>query len=210
MSVIFQSFYKTVEKCLKKIEYCLSKWIYKLRLSHLGEKCFISSDACFVGFTDNISLGDHVFLGNRVKLSCDKSSSRIEIGSNTQIHDSSMLLTYGGSIIVGSECSINPMCILYGHGGLIIGNQVRIAAQTVIIPANHNFSDIDQPICKQGHQAKGITIEDNVWIGSSVKILDGCRIGSGSVIGAGSVVTKSVPPFSIAVGVPAKVIKKRN
>jgi acetyltransferase-like isoleucine patch superfamily enzyme len=53
-------------------------------------------------------------------------------------------------------------------------------------------------------------IEDDCWLGSGVKVLDGVTIGKGSVIGAGSVVTKNIPPFSVAVGVPARVIKSRN
>ena len=80
----------------------------------------------------------------------------------------------------------------------------------MIIPSNHNFEDINKPIREQENISKGITIEDNVWIGHGCSILDGVNVGKGSVIAAGSVVNKSIPQFSVAGGVPAVVIKKRQ
>jgi acetyltransferase-like isoleucine patch superfamily enzyme len=120
-----------------------------------------------------------------------------------------MLLTYGGHIRIGDNCSVNPFTIVYGHGGVRIGHGVRIAAQTVIIPANHNVVTDGQPIYQSGVSAKGIDIDDHVWIGSGSRILDGVRIGRNAVIGAGSVVTKSVPENATVAGVPARVIKQR-
>jgi len=119
------------------------------------------------------------------------------------------LLTYKGDIQIGENCSVNPFTILYGLGGLKIGNNVRIAAHSVIVPANHNFSNVEIPIYKQGSTCLGVEIQDDVWIGSNCTILDGVVIGKGSVIAAGSVVTKSVEPYSIVAGVPAKLIRKR-
>lgn len=142
-------------------------------------------------------------------LSCDGGGS-ISVGAKTRIHPYAMLLTYGGNISIGRHCTVNPYNILYGHGGLTIGDRVRIAAHCVIIPAQHRFNQSDTPIHEQGISAKGIFIEDDVWIGANCTILDGVRIGRGSVIGAGSVVTKSIEPNSVAVGVPARVIRTRE
>lgn len=128
----------------------------------------------------------------------------------TSIGDFAYLLACGGTIDIGAHCTIQLFCVLYGHGGLTIGNFVRIATQTVIVPSNHNFDRLDIPISQQGYTAKGVTIEDDVWIGAGCKILDGVTIGQGSVIGAGSVVNRSIPPYSVAVGVPARVIRKRG
>jgi len=134
----------------------------------------------------------------------------LKIGKYTTIHDGAYLRLYGGFINIGENCSINPYCVIYGHGGLEIGNNVRIAAHCTIIPANHIYDDINIPITEQGEKMLGIKIMNDVWIGTGVRILDGVTIGQGSVIGAGSVVVKSIPDYSVAVGVPAKIIKKRG
>lgn len=142
--------------------------------------------------------------------SLDGANGRISLGDRCVIHPGTMLLPYGGTISLGNDCSVNPYCVLYGHGGLTIGNDVRIAAHTVIIPGNHVFSDPDLPIRSQGMSQLGIEIGDDVWIGCHVTILDGSRIGRGSVIAAGSVVRGNVAPFSIMGGVPARLLKKRD
>jgi acetyltransferase-like isoleucine patch superfamily enzyme len=80
----------------------------------------------------------------------------------------------------------------------------------MMIAANHVFSDPDRPIHSQGLDHAPITIEDDVWIGGRVNVVAGVTVGRGSVIGAGAVVTKDVPPYSVAVGVPARVIKSRR
>lgn len=134
----------------------------------------------------------------------------ISIGKFSVVHDYAMILSYGGKIQIGDFCTVNPFCILYGHGGLRIGNGVRIAASTIIIPANHGFDDIEKFIFQQDETRQGIVIEDDVWIGAGTKILDGVRIGQGSVIGAGSVVTKNIENFTIAAGNPARTIRKRG
>jgi acetyltransferase-like isoleucine patch superfamily enzyme len=75
---------------------------------------------------------------------------------------------------------------------------------------NHVFADPDRPIRLQGETAKGIRIGRDVWLGNGVRVTDGVEIGDGCVIGAGSVVTRSIPPYSIAVGSPARVIRQRR
>lgn len=158
--------------------------------------------------TKRKKLDRNIKVKRTARIKCN-SGGEIQIGSNTEILDYALLLTYGGSIKIGERCSINPFCVIYGHGGVVIGNDVLIAAHTVIIPSNHNFDDTSRTIMSQGNTSKGIIIEDDVWIGSGCKILDGVTIGKGSVIGAGSVVTRSIEPFSIAVGVPARIVRKR-
>ena len=121
-----------------------------------------------------------------------------------------MLLTHGGDIRLGDDCSVNPFTIIYGAGGTTIGNGVRIAAHSIIVPENHNPGSDALPIIASGKTRRGVRIEDNVWIGSGVRVLDGVHIGRNAIIGAGSVVTKSVPSDVTAVGIPARVIKFRN
>ena len=138
----------------------------------------------------------------------------IYIGKNSSVAPNAVLQ---GNIQIGENSSVQYNTLMTGYGepgdtkGLIkIGNNVRIAPNVMIISANHIYENPDIPICKQGMDIKPITIEDDVWVAGRVNIMAGVTIGKGSVIGAGSVVTKDIPPYSVAVGVPAKVIKKRG
>ncbi len=133
----------------------------------------------------------------------------IEIGERTILASGAMI---EGTVSIGDDASVQNYTIIVGTPGggpIRIGNGVRIAAHTMIIAANHVFDDPTLPIYQQGTRPEPITIEDDVWIGGNVFITAGVVIGTGSVIGAGSVVTHSIPPRSIAVGVPARVLRRR-
>lgn len=111
----------------------------------------------------------------------------------------------GKNISVGNNSVINARVLLDGRGGkLKIGNNVDIAQETNIWTLEHDLND-------DYHSEKGgdVTIEDYVWIASRVTILPGLTIGKGSVIATGSVVTKTIPPMSVAGGVPARIIGNR-
>lgn len=139
----------------------------------------------------------------------EASGGSISIGSRTFIDRGVVIRALGGSVVIGNDCSVNAYTVLYGCGGLSIGNDVRIAVHAVIIPAKHIFSDSSIPIRTQGSTMKGIIIEDDVWIGAGAKILDGVVLGKGAVVGASAVVTKTIDPYSVVAGVPAKCIYKR-
>ena len=184
-------------------------YFYRKNLGAMSPDADLDRSTSLRGHLNNIFLGN-VQIDRGVVLNCDVEDAQIHIGDGTFIREGAMLLTYGGDISIGKKCSVHPYCVFYGQGGLTIGDYVRIATHTVIVPANHNFDDLDEFILNQGSTRQGVVIEDDVWIGAGVKILDGCRIGRGSVIGAGTVVTKSVEPYSVVVGVPGKVIRKRG
>jgi len=134
----------------------------------------------------------------------------LRIQSGTKISVGTLISPYGGRIEIGKNVFIGAYSAIYGHGGGVrIGNDVLIAGQCTIIPVNHVFSDPEKPIIMQSLTTLGIEIQDSTWIGTGVRVLDGVVIGHGCVIGAGAVVTKSIPPMSIAVGVPARVIGNR-
>lgn len=182
---------------------------YKYRL--LGHYVNILADKGLdVLGSRNIDLSSGVLLGKNVLLDAKSyGNGHIVIGINSEIHDYSRLMCYGGEISIGENCTVNPFCVLYGHGGLKIGNNTHIATHCVIIPANHKFDQADKLISAQGETREGITIGDDVWIGANCVILDGVSIGNGSVIGAGSVVTRNIPSMSVTAGVPAQVIRTR-
>jgi acetyltransferase-like isoleucine patch superfamily enzyme len=159
---------------------------------HLGRNCFIDERVTIYSHSD----GGEVRLGDRVHLYRD---TIIEIGA-------------GGSVIIGDNTHIQASCNLKGFlGNLIIGRDVQVAPHCGFSPYEHNFEDRDSVIHQQGIRSAGdIVLEDDVWLGLGVAVLEGVHIGKGAVIGAGAVVTKDIPPYAIAVGIPARVIRMRG
>ena len=113
----------------------------------------------------------------------------------------------------------NVKLIISGMSKCYIGDSVGIADGVYIRSANHNFSNVEIDILEQGHtwnkvlfnnKEYGIVIERNIWIGARAIILSGAHIGEGSVIAAGAVVSSKVPPFSIVVGNPGRVVGNRK
>ncbi|WP_188447464.1 acyltransferase [Arenimonas maotaiensis] len=161
-----------------------------------------------LGSRKSISLSSGAVVGNFCRILAGK--GEISIGENCYIHPFTTLRAQTGFIRMGKECSLNPYSIIHGSGGVVIGDYVRIGSHVIFVSANHVFDQVDVPIHFQGIESKGIIVEDDVWIGGGVTVLDGVRIGKGSVIAAGAVVNKDVLPYSIVGGVPAKVIRMRN
>lgn len=192
--------------CLKHLfKRCLC---YFNGIRQSGENAYVSPRAIIVG-GDRVRLGSNAGVREFAELIVELPGGWIEIGRGTYIFPYSQLRSFDGWIKLGENCTVNRMSILYGNGGLDIGNHVRISPNVTILAQNHVFSDPDMLIHEQGMVSRGIKIEDNVWIGAGAILLDGVTIGAGSVIGAGAVVSKNIPPFSIAVGVPAQVVRKR-
>jgi len=163
-------------------------------------------------FADNIHLGHGSYLDHGVYLHACPGG--ITIGSNTLVMHGSILHVYNfrgiphAGITIGQDSLIGEYSVIRGQGGVNIGDRVYTSPQIQIISVDHVFTDPDRPFIEQGITAQGITIEDDVWIGSGAVITDGVRIGKGSVVAAGAVVTQDVPPHTVVGGVPARVIKE--
>ena len=110
---------------------------------------------------------------------------------------------------IGNNVSIHPMCYIDASGRIEIGNDVSIAHSTTILSEEHKYDDVDVNIKDQGVILKKTIIDNNVWIGSGVKVLAGSHIESGCIIAAGAVVKGNIKRNSIVGGVPAVLIKER-
>lgn len=141
---------------------------------------------------NGIFLGDHVMIGPYSVLT------------------GASVAHLGEGIRMGANSAVNAYSFLGSSGPITIGENVIMGQHVCFHPENHDFSRTDVPIKSQGTTRLGITIEDDVWVGSNVTFLDGTRVGRGSVIGAGALVRGIIPPYSIAVGVPARVIRSRR
>jgi acetyltransferase-like isoleucine patch superfamily enzyme len=160
----------------------------------------------------DLHIAPHCYIDDFVTIYGDSGGS-ITMGKKTRIHRGTILeARQQGKIIMGNRTIISSYCTLYGIlGNVYLGEDVGIASYCSLIPAQHVVSDVNRPAHAQGLTTRGdIVIEDGVWLGMGVRVMDGVRIGEGAVVGANAVVTKDIPPYCIAVGSPARVIGKRG
>lgn len=127
-------------------------------------------------------------------------------GSNIIIYEHVVFAGPGG-LDIGDNTSIAPFVHVWCGGRVIIGANCMIGSHVAITSLTHDYT---QNVMHNNMIAKPVVIEDEVWIGTHAIILPGIRVGRGAVIGAGSVVTRDIPPHSVAYGVPATVRFMRN
>lgn len=162
---------------------------------------------------DRIRFGKSVYIDSGCRLHGSRAS--IEIGDNARILRGAYLTTQvsnareGEGITTGRSCWIGAGSILgSGLGGIFLGDNVLIGPNVVIVTGAHDYSRTDIPAIEREYQGRPIRIGNNVWIGTSAVILGGVTIGGNAIIAAGAVVTKDVAPYTVAGGVPARILKE--
>ena len=173
-----------------------------------------------VGKHTSITHGKHIRCGRNVKFEdyteihglCEE----LVFGNNVTISRGVMIRPssyyggdYGKGLVIGDNSSIGPHGYVGCSGKITIGKNVMFGPKCSLFAENHIFSNTGLDIKSQGVAQKGITIEDDCWIGSNCVILDGVRIGKGSVIGAGTLVSKDIAPGSIVMDKRNKIRKSR-
>jgi acetyltransferase-like isoleucine patch superfamily enzyme len=181
------------------------------RLILRSEGLFVIEDHVRLAQPANIHLGGQVYLDRDVYLhACPQG---IFIGDETFVMHGTIMHVFNfrdlpnAGIWVGRKSFIGERCVIRGQGGVHIGDSVLLAPQVQILAVNHLFDDPARPVIEQGITAQGIVVKDGAWIGAGAILLDGVRVGVGAVVGAGAVVTQDVPPRTLAVGVPARVVR---
>ncbi len=134
---------------------------------------------------------------------------RLEVGADTLLEPHVWLTAPGSARIrIGSGTFLNIAVMVASQALVEIGDHCMFANGCFVTDSSHRFDDPNLPVPWQGFTTKGPTrIGDNVWCGAHVVVTGGVSIGERSVIGAGSVVTGDIPPFSVAAGAPAKVLR---
>jgi len=175
--------------------------------------------------------GDHVILGRSITL---RHPHKVNVGNNVVIDDYAVIDAKGtdnrgivigdgvligrntviscknGDITIGDNSNVAMNCFIQSAKNVSIGENVLFSAFCYVIGGgDHKTDQTDIPIIAQGQVVKGIKIEDNCLLGAGVMIQDGVTIGKDAIVGTGSVVRDDIPPFAIAAGAPAKVIKTR-
>lgn len=130
------------------------------------------------------------------------------IGDGSTIEDFATINNGVGSVHIGKHSRVGIGNVLIGP--VSIGDHVILAQNIVLSGLNHQYQNLAQPISLQPVTTKQIAVEDECWIGANAVITAGVTIGRHSVVAGGSVVTKNIPPYSLAAGNPARVIKQYN
>ena len=184
--------------------------IYRTVLAGAGSGCFIEKDVR-LQVPLRIRLGRRVMIGEGCFLDAHSWTGQIVLDDDVWLSRGCYVLAQRDmEVRFGERAYIGHRCLFYGTGGIQVGQDVLLANDVQLICGNHTFARRDVPIRTQPTVEQPIVIEDDVWLGASVVVLGGVTVGRGSVVGAGAVVTHDLPPYSIARGVPARVVGVRG
>lgn len=171
-------------------------------------ECLMSRVRVWRWRAEGVVLGQECRIGAGVRLRrrfMEGRRGRIELGAGADLGEGVVFDTWGGDIIVGRQVFLGPHVVIYGYGGVEVGDQTLISMQCRILSSNHVIPAFGTDIRTQPNTRLPTKIGRDVWLGAGVTVLGGVNIGDGCVVGAGAVVTKSLPPGAIAMGVPALV-----
>lgn len=203
---------------------------YRERFKSCGENVTVAADAYFE-FPENLEVGNNVNfmsgfymigapeecrIGDNVNFfpNCfiQGSPARFIVGNTVEFYPTTYISLGEGAaafLEVGHTTHFAPGCVLYGGGGLKIGNYCNIAAHVVFATVQHDDNVLEMPMA-QTALAGPITLEDDVWIAANSTVTMNTRIASGCVIGANAVLTRDTEPMGVYVGVPARRLRTRG
>lgn len=159
-----------------------------------------------------IVIGDNVIVDDDCLLDAKgEGNEGIRLGDYVTIGRFSALVCKDGDISIGSHVNLGTgVKVIVANGGKIrIGSNIDIGSACHFSGGSYDYSQADVLPSSQRKPGEGIVIEDLSWIGAGVIVLDGVRVGTRSIVGAGAVVTRDIPPRSVAFGVPAEVVRER-
>ncbi|MCX6267608.1 MAG: acyltransferase [Bacteroidetes bacterium] len=189
-------------------------FLLKLFVKKSGGLLFVGK-RCRIKHAHKITLGRTVMIGDQVEINalCKEGviiGNNVSIHRNTIIDCTGVIRELGEGLEIGNNVGIAQNCFIQVRGRVKIGSNIMFAPNVSIFSENHNTASLEKLMIEQGTIRKGVTIEDDVWIGTRSVVLDGVTIGRGSIIAAGSIVNRDVAPWSIVGGVPARLIRSRT
>ncbi len=135
-------------------------------------------------------------------------NSTIRLGDGCRLQKGTVLTASSASTMsIGSGTVFGPYCVIYSRAALHIGKNVMLGPKCSVMAETHGTEQSDVPYQLQPQRGTGIRIEDNVWLGAHVSVIDGITIGTGSIVSTGSTVLRNVPPYSLVAGVPGRVVR---
>jgi acetyltransferase-like isoleucine patch superfamily enzyme len=158
----------------------------------------------------HVHIGDNVEFRRNVEIRAHGSST-ISVHNNTRIDRGVRLLAANAAVIeIKSGARIGLYTVLNGGDSITIGHKALVSGFVYLQTSMHGYKSKEQAVQDQGYDHAPVVLEDDAWLGTHVVVLPGVTIGKGAVIGSNAVVTKNIPAYQVAAGVPAKIVKERE
>ena len=184
--------------------------LFPLILGSVGRNVVFGANVT-IRHPHKIFIGDNVVIDDNCCLDAKGTDNKgITIGSGVFIGRNTILSCKNGDIIVDDHANLGFNCEIFSASRVRIGKQVLMAAYTYLVGGDHLYDRVDIPVLEQGRTARGIDVDDHVWLGTHVVVTDGSHVGRDAIIGAGAVVVGEIPEFAVAAGIPAKVLRDRR
>ena len=184
--------------------------LYPMILGRVGRNVVFGVNVT-IRHPHKIQIGDNVVIDDQCCLDAKGTDNQgIVIGEGVFIGRNTILSCKNGDIIIEDKANLGFNCEIFSASRVRIGKSILMAAYTYLVGGDHLYDRVDIPVLEQGRTARGIDVDDNVWLGTHVVVTDGSRIGRDAIIGAGAVVVGEIPEFAIATGIPAKMLRDRR
>jgi len=184
--------------------------LYPMILGRVGRNVVFGVNVT-IRHPHKIQIGDNVVIDDQCCLDAKGSDNQgIVIGEGVFIGRNTILSCKNGDIVIEDKANLGFNCEIFSASRVRIGKCILMAAYTYLVGGDHLYDRVDIPVLEQGRTARGIDVDDNVWLGTHVVVTDGSTIGRDAIIGAGAVVVGKIPEFAIATGIPAKVLRDRR
>ena len=184
--------------------------LFPLLMGRVGKGVYFGQNVV-LRHPHKIKIGDNVVIDDHVVLDAKGfDNDGILIGNGVFIGRGTIFNCKNGDIILGDRVNVGFNCHIYSASQVKLGKNVLLAANCYLIGGTHKYDRLDLSPLEQGRESKGIELKENIWLGSNVQVMDGVTIGHDTIIGTSAVVNQDIPDYSIAAGLPAKVIKSRD
>ena len=184
--------------------------LYPLILGRVGRNVAFGQNVV-LRHPRKIVIGDNVVIDDQCCLDAKGSTNAgIRLENGVFVGRNTILSCKNGDIVLDEDANVGFNVEVFSAARVRVGKRVLIAAYTYLVGGDHLFDRTDVPVLHQGRTARGIEVDDNVWLGAHVVVTDGARVGKDAIVGAGSVVIGEIPEFQIAAGAPARIIRDRR
>jgi len=188
----------------------LRRWLYPRLLGACGRNVSFGVNVT-LRHPRKIRIGDDVAVDDGCVLDAKGTANDgIRLGRRVFLGRNTILACKDGDIVLEDGVNVSYQCAIFSASSVRVGADTLLAAFCYLVGGGHELDRTDVPVIRQGRPSKGIDVGRGAWLGAGAVVLDGVSVGHDAVVGAHAVVTQDVPPFAVAAGAPARVIRDRR